>query len=49
LWEGVEAPGLGEFACVYGCGEERDREGGVPRSQAVLQAFGRDECPCSRI
>lgn len=30
-WEGVEAPGVGEFPRVYGCGEEGNGEGGVPR------------------
>lgn len=49
LWEGMEAPGVGAFPCVYGHGEESDQEGGVPRSQAVLKAFGRHECPCCRI
>lgn len=37
------------FPHVYGHGEEGDGEQDVPRSQAVLQAFGRGECPCCRI
>lgn len=48
LWERMEAAVAGEFQSVYGCGEGGDEEGGVPKSQAILQVCVRDECSCSR-
>lgn len=43
LWEILEAAVVGEFPSVYGCGAEGDEEGGVPRSQAILQVCMRDK------